>query len=146
MELKPLVKHVLSKELQLYYEKITEALLSLDDDLRGAALESISEDNGLQQLLPYFIQFITDQITENLKNLRTIQSMLLTIEAIIKNQYFFIEPYVWWLHQIKMFYLASSIDAANSVMFGGEENLRISKRESLECSRIRRQAVGQNLS
>ncbi len=56
------MKHVLSKELQLYYEKIIQALLSNENEIRDAALESIGEDNGLQQLLPYLINFITDQV------------------------------------------------------------------------------------
>jgi transcription initiation factor TFIID subunit 6 len=63
VDIKPLVRHVLSKELQLYYEKIVEALLSNSAELRNAALESMREDNGIQQLLPYFVQFITDQVT-----------------------------------------------------------------------------------
>lgn len=61
-EVKPMVRHILSKELQLYYEKIVDALLSPDDnELRETAIESIREDHGIQQLLPYLIQFITDQ-------------------------------------------------------------------------------------
>lgn len=96
VEIKPLVKHVLSKELQLYYEKIVEALMNANVNLRDAALESIRDDNGIQQLLPYFVQFITDQMTRNLKNLPLLNTMLMVIDAILCNQYFFIEPY---LHQ-----------------------------------------------
>jgi transcription initiation factor TFIID subunit 6 len=62
IEVKPLVKHVLSKELQLYFEKIVEAIMSVDTELRDAALESVREDTGIQQLLPYFIQFATNQV------------------------------------------------------------------------------------
>lgn len=62
IDVKPLVRHVISKEMQLYFEKIVEALLSGKGDLIKTALESISEDNGIQQLLPYFIQFVTDQV------------------------------------------------------------------------------------
>lgn len=62
IDIKPLVKHILSKELQLYYEKIVLACLHANPELRDAALESVREDNGIQQLLPYFIQFVTDQV------------------------------------------------------------------------------------
>lgn len=62
VDVKPLVRHVISKEMQLYFEKIVEALLSGKVELVKTALESISEDNGIQQLLPYFIQFATDQV------------------------------------------------------------------------------------
>lgn len=61
-DVKPMVRHVLSKELQIYYQKVTEALLSPTVDLQEAALESIREDNGVQQLLPYLIQFVTQQV------------------------------------------------------------------------------------
>ena len=64
IDIKPLVKHVLSKELQLYYEKIVQAVLHRDHELRDSALESVREDNGIQQILPYFIQFITDQVCD----------------------------------------------------------------------------------
>jgi transcription initiation factor TFIID subunit 6 len=67
-EVKPLVRHIITKELQLYYEKITEALLSSSEKLRETALESIREDQGIQQLLPYFIQFVMDQVLHHLCN------------------------------------------------------------------------------
>jgi len=62
IDIKPLVKHILSKELQLYYEKIVTAVLHHDPELRDAALESVAEDHGIQQILPYFVQFVTDQV------------------------------------------------------------------------------------
>ena len=96
-EVKPLVRHVLSKELQIYYEKIVEALLSPAVDLQEAALESIHEDNGIQQLLPYFIQFVTEQIASNLKNLPLLRVMTRVLEGVMVNKHFFIEPY---LHQL----------------------------------------------
>ena len=52
VEVKPLVKHIISKEHQLYYMKITEAVLSRDELLSGAAISTLSGDSGLQQLLP----------------------------------------------------------------------------------------------
>ena len=61
-EVKPLIRHVLTKELQLFYEKIAEALLSMSSDLRDTAVQSIQEDYGIQQLLPYFLQFVTEQV------------------------------------------------------------------------------------
>lgn len=58
VDVKPLVKHVLSKELQMYFERITEAVLSEDERLRSQAFESLRMDPGLHQLLPYFVQHI----------------------------------------------------------------------------------------
>lgn len=62
VDVKPLVKHVLSKELQLYYERITEAVVSEEERLRFQAYESLRSDPGLHQLLPYFVQFIVEKV------------------------------------------------------------------------------------
>lgn len=62
VDVKPLVKHVLSKELQLYYERITEAVVSEEELLRSRAYESLRSDPGLHQLLPYFVQFIVEKV------------------------------------------------------------------------------------
>ncbi|KAJ2311715.1 histone H4-like TAF Taf6, SAGA complex subunit, partial [Coemansia sp. RSA 2702] len=65
----PLVKHVLSKELQLYYECITESLQSADPVVKATALESISVDAGIHQLVTYFVQYVAVTVKNNLHNL-----------------------------------------------------------------------------
>ncbi len=66
-EIKPVVKHVLSKEMQLYFEKITAAILGKEDDIVEAALNSLRSDPSLHQLLPYFVQFISDKVIITIK-------------------------------------------------------------------------------
>lgn len=61
-KIKPLVKQVLSKELQLYYEKIVLMVKSHDEELILTVIESLRTDPGLHPLLPYFIQFISDEV------------------------------------------------------------------------------------
>ena len=56
------VKHVLSKEQQLYYEYVTSAIRGNDATLRTAVFKSLREDDGLYQLLPYFTQFIAEEV------------------------------------------------------------------------------------
>ncbi|KAI3653385.1 hypothetical protein MP228_001332 [Amoeboaphelidium protococcarum] len=97
VEFKPLVRHVLSRELQIYFEKLVEALQSSDQRLNSAALQSIRQDNGIQQLLPYFVQYVTEQIAKNLKNLPRLTLMGNVIAGILTNSHFFVEPY---LHQL----------------------------------------------
>ncbi|KAK9767594.1 histone H4-like TAF Taf6, SAGA complex subunit [Basidiobolus ranarum] len=96
-EVKPLVKHVLSKELQLYFERITNAIFSDEDTLRATGLSSLSTDPGLHQLLPYFVQFISEKVTQNMKKLKPLESSLSMIKSILDNPNLFVEPY---LHQI----------------------------------------------
>lgn len=71
----PLVKQSLSRELTIYFEKITDAILPQsekvfhpqaqiknDAEFRQLAFESIAKDPGLQQLVPYFAEFIAENV------------------------------------------------------------------------------------
>ncbi|ODQ68669.1 DUF1546-domain-containing protein [Nadsonia fulvescens var. elongata DSM 6958] len=111
-EVKPLVKHVLSKELQLYFDRVVGALtqastspatvnggyistsMSNDDHMKNAALSSLKNDPGLHQLVPYFVQFVAEKITHNLKNIHLLITMLEVIDAMLSNPTIFIEPYI----------------------------------------------------
>ncbi|KAI8909251.1 hypothetical protein BC831DRAFT_228099 [Entophlyctis helioformis] len=93
----PLVKEVLTKELQLYYEKITEMLMSDDVEIRSLAIESTSKDPGLQGLMPYFVQFIGSTVTQSLKSLEQLWTMMRFVRAILFNPDLDPEPY---LHQL----------------------------------------------
>lgn len=97
MEIKPLVKHVLSKELKLYFDKVVEVLVSSDiekENLKYAALHSLKTDPGLHQLVPYFIQFVAEQITNQLRNIEILSTMLEVISALADNKTIFLDPYV----------------------------------------------------
>ncbi|KAL8744678.1 MAG: hypothetical protein Q9190_003101 [Brigantiaea leucoxantha] len=92
---KPLVKHVLSKELQLYFDKVCSALLDeADEESRVAALASLRSDPGLHQLVPYFVQFISEKVTHTLKNLFVLTQMMQLTSAMLDNKYLYIDPYV----------------------------------------------------
>lgn len=95
MTVKPLVKHVLSKELQLFFGKICSALLDEgNDEYRLAALASIRSDPGLHQLVPYFVQFISEKVTHNLKNLFVLTQIVQLTSAMLDNESLYVEPYV----------------------------------------------------
>jgi transcription initiation factor TFIID subunit 6 len=92
---KPLVKHVLSKELQLYFERICSAILDeTNDEYRTAAFASLQTDPGLHQLVPYFIQFVADKVTHNLKSLFTLTQTMQLVAALLENPSLYIAPYV----------------------------------------------------
>ena len=93
--LKPLVKHVLSKELQLYFEKISSAILDeTNDEYRVAALASLRSDPGLHQLVPYFVQFVAEKVTHSLKNLFVLTQMMQLTSAMLDNESLYVDPYV----------------------------------------------------
>ncbi|CUM65168.1 uncharacterized protein PRCAT00002796001 [Priceomyces carsonii] len=97
MQIRPLVKHVLSKELKLYFDKVVEVLVSSDPEketLKYAALTSLKNDPGLHQLVPYFIQFVAEQITNQLRNIDILSTMLEVISALVDNKTLFLDPYV----------------------------------------------------
>ena len=95
VSVKPLVKHILSKELQQYFEKVCSALLDeSNNEYRVAALASIGSDPGLHQLVPYFVQFIAEKVTHNIKNIFVLTQMVELAHAMLNNQSLLIDPYV----------------------------------------------------
>lgn len=93
-EVRPLVKHVLSKELQAYYDAVVGDLASGDGDKIKAALHSAAHDSGIQQLVPYFVQFVAETIPKNLRNLPSLHICISLLNALLTNEHIFIEPYV----------------------------------------------------
>ncbi|KAL1297755.1 hypothetical protein AAFC00_006292 [Neodothiora populina] len=95
VSIKPLVKHVISKELQLYFERICSAILDENnDDYRTAAFASLRTDPGLHQLVPYFIQFVADKVTHNLKSLFVLTQVMHLLHALLDNPSLYIAPYI----------------------------------------------------
>ncbi|KIY66553.1 hypothetical protein CYLTODRAFT_444628 [Cylindrobasidium torrendii FP15055 ss-10] len=101
-----LVKQVLSRELQLYYSRLTTALLPPSSDFakRTAALSSLKHDAGLQALLPYLIKWVGEGVVNALKdnvpsesNGQVLEVLLDVISSLMENKTLFVEPY---LHQI----------------------------------------------
>lgn len=99
-----LVKQVLSRELQLYYTRLTSSLLppsTSDHAKRTAALASLRNDAGLQALLPYLIRWIGEGVVSALKegvesenDGKVLEVLLDVISAIMDNHTLFVEPYV----------------------------------------------------
>jgi transcription initiation factor TFIID subunit 6 len=64
VETKQQVKHVLSKELQLYFERIVTALTNEEmDNVRETAIASLRNDPGLHQLVPYLVALIAEKVS-----------------------------------------------------------------------------------
>ncbi|KAJ3339476.1 FACT complex subunit spt16 [Gonapodya sp. JEL0774] len=68
---KALVSQVLSKELQLYYEKASAAIYAQDAKLNESALNSFSADPGLGQLVPYLVQLAAERLHNMLPTIIT---------------------------------------------------------------------------
>jgi transcription initiation factor TFIID subunit 6 len=96
-EIKPLVQHVVSKELQMYYEKITTTVVSTEKTLRHVAFDSLATDHGLHPLVPYLVQFIQEHVNRHLKDLHHLCCMMRCVQCLLDNAHIHIEPY---LHQL----------------------------------------------
>ncbi|KAL1890068.1 histone H4-like TAF Taf6, SAGA complex subunit [Sporothrix stenoceras] len=96
---KPAVKHIISNELVLYFDKIQAAILDDNPDeevlrLRQAALESVRSDPGLHQLVPYFVSFVATQITHRIDDVTILRHMMELTTALVENPHVFLDPYV----------------------------------------------------
>ena len=98
-----LVKQVLSRELQLYYVRLTSSLLPPSSDMpkRTAALASLRNDAGLQALLPYLVRWVAEGVVNALKEGsqgesegKELEVLLDVISSILDNNTLFVEPYV----------------------------------------------------
>ncbi|CEL62562.1 Transcription initiation factor TFIID subunit 6 OS=Schizosaccharomyces pombe (strain 972 / ATCC 24843) GN=taf6 PE=1 SV=1 [Rhizoctonia solani AG-1 IB] len=115
-----LVKHALPRELQLYHDRLSSALISGNERKRTAALSSLRADAGLQALLPYLIRWVGETVVRVLKgegathagddgsdddamigsdelDRAKLDIMLDALKALLDNKTLFVEPY---LHQI----------------------------------------------
>ncbi len=114
-----LVKQVLSRELQLYYSRLTSSLLPPTSDFakRTAALASLKNDAGLQALLPYLIKWVGEGVVGALKDGlqsendgRVLEVLLDVISSLMENKTLFVEPYVGALSTFAM--LAHSLKSS----------------------------------
>ncbi|KAG0439488.1 Transcription initiation factor TFIID subunit 6 [Dictyocoela muelleri] len=90
LEFRDNTKHILSKELQLYYEKII-------DSLNTSSCAYLEFESGIQQLVPYFIHYFNENIVKSLEQDFVVTNVLEAYLALLKNKYIFVDPY---LHQI----------------------------------------------
>ena len=101
----PVVSHTLSRELQFYFDKVTGLIRQAgradasdrEIELLSTALRSLSADVGLHNLMPYFTQFITEETTQNLRDLPRLRVLIQMIRALISNPDINVELY---LHQL----------------------------------------------
>lgn len=101
-----LVKQVLSRELQLYYTRLTSSLLPPSNTIdyttkKTAALASLRHDAGLQALLPYLVRWVGEGVAGVLKtgkqddgDGKVLEVLMDVVSALLENKTLFVEPYV----------------------------------------------------
>lgn len=95
VSVKPLVKHVLSKESQELFAKLSSALIDeTNPEWQNAALVSIRTDPGIHQLTTYLLTFIAEKVTHSMKDLFILRQMMQATEALLKNLSIYLDPYI----------------------------------------------------
>ncbi|OAL51091.1 Arf-domain-containing protein [Pyrenochaeta sp. DS3sAY3a] len=98
VNVKPLVKHVLSKESQELFNKLSGALTDETNiEWQNAALAAISTEPGIHQLTTYLLSFIAEKVTHSMKNLFVLKQMMRATEALLNNKAIFLAPYVAYM-------------------------------------------------
>jgi transcription initiation factor TFIID subunit 6 len=93
----PVVAHIISKELQLYFDKVTDLVGANGVDAPRQVFESLAVDAGLQPLAPYFTQWIADSVSQHMGSLPTLHGALAAAAALVSNGRVTLEQY---LHQL----------------------------------------------
>lgn len=99
VQYKQLATHELSVEQQLYYKEITEACVGNIETKRLHALNSLSHDPGLHQMLPRLCTFVSEGVKVNVvhNNLALIIYLMRMVKALLENPTLYLEKY---LHEL----------------------------------------------
>ena len=99
VRVKQYATHELSVEQQLYYKEITEACVGSDEGKRAEALQSLTFDSGLHQMLPRLCTFISEGVKVNVvqNNLALLIYLMRMVKALLDNQTLYLEKY---LHEL----------------------------------------------
>uniref|UniRef100_A0A7S1BT69 TAF6 C-terminal HEAT repeat domain-containing protein n=1 Tax=Corethron hystrix TaxID=216773 RepID=A0A7S1BT69_9STRA len=114
----------LSRELQLYFSRITlvlgqwRASASSDADVQ-AVLRSLASDAGLQELAPYLVHFVRTEIYSGLRSVPRLRRMMQLLNAILDNKRMHLEVY---LDQILPPVLTCVVGARLGDLSGGDDH------------------------
>ncbi|XP_014481851.1 PREDICTED: transcription initiation factor TFIID subunit 6-like isoform X2 [Dinoponera quadriceps] len=99
VHVKQLATHELSVEQQLYYKEITEACVGSDEARRAEALQSLSADPGLHEMLARMCTFIAEGVRVNVvqNHLALLIYLMRMVKALLENPSLYLEKY---LHEL----------------------------------------------
>ncbi|KAM0728043.1 Transcription initiation factor TFIID subunit 6 [Formica fusca] len=99
IHVKQLATHELSVEQQLYYKEITEACVGSDEARRAEALQSLSADPGLHEMLARMCTFIAEGVRVNVvqNHLALLIYLMRMVKALLDNPSLYLEKY---LHEL----------------------------------------------
>lgn len=118
--MKQLATHELSVEQQLYYKEITEACVGSDEGRRAEALQSLSADPGLHEMLARMCTFIAEGVRVNVvqNHLALLIYLMRMVKALLDNPSLYLEKYVRLSYFLKLiYYFTLSIEIVCIIIF-----------------------------
>jgi transcription initiation factor TFIID subunit 6 len=102
VSVRQLLPRLLSEELQLYFTRITMAVEKggeTPEDRRGqdAALAKVAQDAGLQELVPFFVRYLSKHLYESLGNPAHCRTLIRLTRSLLLNSHLHLELH---LHQM----------------------------------------------
>eukprot|EP00531_Pseudo-nitzschia_arenysensis_P006944 CAMPEP_0116127472 /NCGR_PEP_ID=MMETSP0329-20121206/6857_1 /TAXON_ID=697910 /ORGANISM="Pseudo-nitzschia arenysensis, Strain B593" /LENGTH=459 /DNA_ID=CAMNT_0003621571 /DNA_START=81 /DNA_END=1460 /DNA_ORIENTATION=+ len=97
-----LLPRLLSEELRLYFSRITGAVerggaTPITRQQQDTALASLTQDPGLQELIPFMINYVTKNLYKHLGNPEHCRTLIRMAQALLANPHIHLELY---LHQL----------------------------------------------
>lgn len=94
-----LLPRLLSEELQLYFSRITNAverggMTPAERQQQDAALQSLARDPGLQELVPFMINYVTKNLYKHVGNPEHCRTLIRMANSLLVNPYIHLELYV----------------------------------------------------
>jgi transcription initiation factor TFIID subunit 6 len=94
-----LLPRLLSEELQLYFSRITTAverggMTPVERQQQDAALKSLAQDPGLQELVPFMINYVTKNLYKHVGNPEHCRTLIRMAHSLLVNPHIHLELYV----------------------------------------------------
>jgi transcription initiation factor TFIID subunit 6 len=94
-----LLPRLISEELRLYFSRITGAVerggaTPITRQQQDTALASLTRDPGLQELIPFMINYVTKNLYKHLGNPEHCRTLIRMAQALLANPYIHLELYV----------------------------------------------------
>ena len=85
VSVRQLLPRLLSEELRLYFTRITLAVERGGPDQVDAALRAVGRDSGIQELVPFFVRFVSRQIYANVGRVEYCRTLVRLAGRLVAN-------------------------------------------------------------
>ena len=94
-----LLPRLLSEELQLYFSRITTAIergsaTPITRQQQDAALASVARDSGLQELVPFFVNYVSKSLYKHVGNPDHCRTLVRMARSLVQNSHLHLELHV----------------------------------------------------